>query len=203
MPNPKSPFPVFPTYTEVFKNGQEEVIANLLQEGLAEKYIVFTTSISALLYASHIEGASVQEKIMMEFKDVIIGTEEGYKILDWLSDHSQKTLNINNYTLMELYCLLLKYKKGHCDNVSLSVSERLLYLKLVLIANERRIHSTDNMQKDIDSITPNDAFAYEKLFWPLLLQETDVNEVPRIEYECFVSSLLLKELQTNIRRQKK
>ena len=185
MPNPKSPFPVFPTYTEVFKNGQEEVIANLLQEGLAEKYIVFTTSISALLYASHIEGASVQEKIMMEFKDVIIGTEEGYKILDWLSDHCQKTLNINNYTLMELYCLLLKYKKGHCDNVSLSVSERLLYLKLVLIANERRIHSTDNMQKNIDSITPNDAFAYEKLFWPLLLQETDVNEVPRIEYEMF------------------
>lgn len=185
MSSPKSPFPVFPTYTEIFKNGQEEVIANLSQEGLAEKYIVFTTSISALLYTSHIEGASVQGKIMMEFKDVIIGTDEGHKILDWLSDHSQKTLNVNNYALMELYCLLLKYKKGKCDNISLSVSERLLYLKLVLIANERRIHPIENIQKNIDSITPNDPFAYEKLFWPILLQETDVNEVLSIEYEMF------------------
>ena len=181
----QAPFLIFPTYTEIFKNGQEEIIANLSQEGLAEKYIVFTTSISALLYASHIEGVSVQGKIMMEFKDVILGTEEGHKILDWLSSHSQKVLNINNYTLIELYCLLLKYKRGQCDNVSLSVSERLLYLKLVLIANERRIHPMENIQKSIDFITPNDPFAYEKLFWPMLLQETDVNEVLRTEYEMF------------------
>ena len=185
MPNPKSPFPVFPTYTEIFKNGKEEVIANLSQEGLAEKSIVFTTSISALLYASHIEGISAQEKIMLEFKDVILGTEDGLKILGWLSAHGQNTLNINSYTLMELYCMLLKYKKGQCDEVSLSVSERLIYLKLVLIANERRIHPMENIQKNIDSITPNDPFAYEKLFWPILLQETDVNEILSIEYEMF------------------
>ena len=54
----KESFRIFPTYTEVFKNGQEEIITNLLQEGLAEKYIIFTTSISALLYASHIKGVS-------------------------------------------------------------------------------------------------------------------------------------------------
>ena len=185
MPNTKGSFLVIPTYTEIFKNGQEEIVANLSQEGLAEKYIVFTTSISALLYASHIEGVSVQEKIMMEFKEAILGTEDGHKILGWYSAHGQKTLNINNYTLMELYCILLKYKKGQCDNVSLSVSERLLYLKLVLIANERRIHPIENNQKNIDSITPNDPFAYEKLFWPILLQETDVNEVLNIEYEMF------------------
>ena len=185
MLTPKSPFPVFPTYTEIFKNGQEEVIANLSQEGLAEKFIVFTTSISALLYASHIEGISAQEKIMLEFKDVILGTEDGHEILGWLSAHGQNTLNINSYTLMELYCMLLKYKKGQCDEVSLSVSERLIYLKLALIANERRIYPMENIQKNIDSITLNDPFAYEKLFWPILLQETDVNEILSIEYEMF------------------
>lgn len=181
----KESFRIFPTYTEVFKNGQEEIITNLLQEGLAEKYIIFTTSISALLYASHIKGVSAQEEIMVEFKDVIIGTEDGHRILDWLSSRNQKTLNINDYTLMELYCILLKNKKGQCDNVCLSISERLLYLKLVLIANERRIHSIENIQRNINSITPNDPFEYEKLFWPILLQETDVNEVLRIEYEMF------------------
>lgn len=181
----KASFTIFPTFSELFEDGEEKVIANLSQDGLAEKYIVFTTSISALLYASHIEGVSAQEKIMMEFKDAILGTEDGHKILGWLTAHGQNTLNINSYTLMELYCMLLKYKKGQCDNVSLSVSEQLFYLKLVLIANERRLHSIENIQKVIDSITPNDTFTYEKLFWPILLQETDVNEVLSIEYEMF------------------
>ena len=122
---------------------------------------------------------------MMEFKNVILGTEDGHKILGWLTAHGQNTLNINSYTLMELYFMLLKYKKGQCDEVSLSVSERLIYLKLVLIANERRIHPIENIQKNIDSITPDDPFAYEKLFWPILLQETDVNEALSREYEMF------------------
>jgi hypothetical protein len=181
----KSSFSIFPTYPEIFKNGQEEIIANLSQDGLAEKFIVFTTSISTLLYASHIKGDYVQEEIMMEFKEAIFGTEDGIKIHGWLLSHNQKTLNFNNFTLMELYRMLFKYKNGPCDNLSLSVSEQLLYLKLILIANERRIHSIDNIQKVIDSITPNDVFAYEKLFWPILLQETDVNEVLCIEYEMF------------------
>ena len=176
---------IFPTFTEIFKNGQEEVIANLSKDGLAEKYIVFTTSLSALLYASHMKGISAQEKIMMMFKDVLLDTKEGNTILGWLTSHSLRTLNVNNYTLMELYCILLKYKKGQCDNVSLSVSERLLYLKLVLIANEKRLPSIENIQKDIGTIIPNDPFAYEKLFWPIFLQETDVNEVIRIEYDMF------------------
>ena len=188
----KGSFIIFPTYTEIFNNGQEEIIAELSKEGLAEKFIVYTTSISALLYASHIKGVSVQEEIMMEFKDVILGPEDGHKILEWLLSHNQNTLNINNYTLMELYCMLLKYKKGQCDNMSMSISERLIYLKLVLIANERRIHPIENIQKIIDSITPNDLFAYEKLFWPILLQETDVNEVLSIEYEMFRSKFFVE-----------
>lgn len=190
----KAPFTIFPTFSEIFEEGEEEVIANLSQEGLAEKFIVFTTSISALLYADHIEGVPAQEIIMMEFKNVILGTEDGHKILGWLTAHGQNTLNINSYTLMELYCMLLKYKKGQCDNVSLSVSERLIYLKLVLIANERRIHPIENIQKNIDSITPDDPFVYEKLFWPILLQETDVNEVLSREYEMFRTKSFVEEI---------
>ena len=44
----KGSFIIFPTYTEIFNNGQEEIIAELSKEGLAEKFIVYTTSISAL-----------------------------------------------------------------------------------------------------------------------------------------------------------
>ena len=64
----KTSFTIYPTYTDIFKNGQEEILAQLSAEGLAEKFIVFTTSLSASLYASRIKGISVQEDIMMEFK---------------------------------------------------------------------------------------------------------------------------------------
>ena len=67
----KASFIIYPTYSEIFKKGQEEILFQLSTEGLAEKYIVFTTSLSALLYASHIKGMHVQEKIMIEFKDAI------------------------------------------------------------------------------------------------------------------------------------
>ena len=85
----------------------------------------------------------------MEFKDVLLGTDDGRLIVDWLLSNNQKTLNINNYTLMEMYCMLLKYKKGLCgnDNVSLTKNEQLLYLKLVLIANERRTNSMEKVHK--------------------------------------------------------
>lgn len=80
----KTPFIIYPTYTDIFKNGQEEILAQLSTEGLAEKYIVFTTLLSASLYASHIKGMHVQEEIMIEFKDAICNTTDGQAILNWL-----------------------------------------------------------------------------------------------------------------------
>lgn len=124
MNKTKKSFLKFPTYTDIFKNGQEKIIANLSKEGLAEKYIVFTTSISSLLYVSHFKSFHVQELIMMEFKDVLLGTDDGRLIVDWLLSNNQKTLNINNYTLMEMYCMLLKYKKGLCGNDNVSLTKK-------------------------------------------------------------------------------
>jgi hypothetical protein len=62
MAKRKTSFTIYPTYSDIFKNGQEEILAHLSTEGVAEKYIVFTTSLSASLYASHIKGMHVQEK---------------------------------------------------------------------------------------------------------------------------------------------
>ena len=190
----KTSFTIYPTYTDIFKNGQEEILAQLSAEGLAEKFIVFTTSLSASLYASRIKGISVQEDIMMEFKDVLCNTTDGHAILNWLVFNDLKTLNFNYFTLMELYCILLKHKQGECIDTSMSVNEKLLYLKLLFIANGKRLNIPDDFHKNLMSITPDDIFSYEKLFWPLLLPETDVNESVRLEYEihrlkCFVEGI--------------
>lgn len=190
----KKSFVIYPTYSDIFKNGQEEIIAQLSTEGLAEKYIVFTTSLSALLYVSHIKGMHVQEKIMIEFKDVICNTVDGHAVLDWLISNGLKTLNFNNFTLMELYCILLKHKKGECIDTSMSTYEKLTYLKLLFIANEKRLNKPDDFHNNLISITPDDYFSYEKMFWPLLLPETDVNEAIRLEYEmyrlkCFIEGI--------------
>jgi len=187
-------FIIYPTYTDIFKNGQEEILAQLSTEGLAEKYIVFTTLLSASLYASHIKGMYVQEEIMIEFKDVICNTTDGHAILNWLISNDLKTLNFNNFTLMELYCILLKHKNGECIDTSMSIEEKLTYLKLLFIANEKRLNKPDDFHNNMISITPDDKFSYEKLFWPILLPETDVNEAIRLEYEmyrlkCFIEGI--------------
>ena len=181
----KKSFVIYPTYSDIFKNGQEDIIAQLSTEGLAEKYIVFTTSLSALLYVSHIKGMHVQEIIMIEFKDVICNTVDGHAVLDWLISNGLKTLNFNNFTLMKLYCILLKHKKGESIDTSMSTYEKLTYLKLLFIANEKRLIKPNDSHYNLISTSQNDKFLYEKMFWPLLLSETDINESIRIEYELY------------------
>lgn len=194
--NPKkTSFIIYPTYSDIFKNGQEEILAQLSTEGLAEKYIVFTTSLSASLYASHIKGMHVQEEIMIEFKDVLCNTYDGYAIMNWLYMNDQKTLNVNNFTLMELYCILLKHKKGECIDTSMTVDEKLTYLKLLFIANEKRLNKHSDYHNNLLSITPDDKYSYEKMFWPLLLPETDVNEAIRIEYEMYRLKSFVEEIE--------
>lgn len=189
-------FIIYPTYTDIFKNGQEEILTQLSTEGLAEKYIVFTTSLSASLYAGHIKGMYVQEEIMIEFKDVICNTTDGHAILNWLILNDLKTLNFNNFTLMELYRILLKFKKGMCVDTSLSVDEKLTYLKLLLIANEKRLYKSRVFHDNLTTIMPDDIFSYEKMFWPLLLPETDVNEAIRFEYEMYRLKCFIEEIES-------
>ena len=191
----KNSFIIFPTYTEIFKDGQEKILDQLSTEGLAEKYIVFTTALSASLYASHIKGMHVQEEIMIEFKDAICNTTNGHAILNWLISNDLKTLNFNNFTLMELYCILLKHKKGECIDTSMSVDEKLTYLKLLFIANEKRLNKPNDFHNNLLSITPDDKFSYEKMFWPLLLPETDVNEAIRLEYEMYRLKCFIEEIK--------
>ena len=191
----KASFIIYPTYTDIFKNGQEKILAQLSTEGLAEKFVVFTTALSASLYASHIKGMYVQEEIMIEFKDVICNTTDGYAILDWLISNDLKTLNFNNFTLMELFCILLKHKKGECTDTSMSADEKLTYLKLLFIANEKRLNKPDDFHNKLISITPDDKFSYEKMFWPILLPETDVNESIRLEYEMYRLKCFIEEIE--------
>lgn len=151
-PPKNNSFIIYPTYTDVFKNGQEEVISRLSTDGLAEKYIVFTTALSASLYASRIKGMYVQEEIMIEFKDALCNTSDGYTILNWLTSNGLKSLNFNNFTLMELYCILLKHKKGECKDTSMAVDEKITYLKLLFIANEKRLNKHSDYHNNLQSI---------------------------------------------------
>ena len=137
----------------------------------------------------------VQEEIMIEFKDAICNTTDGHAILNWLISNDLKTLNFNNFTLMELYCILLKHKKGECKDTSMSVDEKIIYLKLLFIANEKRLKKPNDFYKNLISITPDDIFSYEKMFWPLLLPETDVNEAVRLEYEMYRLKCFVEEIE--------
>lgn len=183
----KAPFTIFPTYSDIFSENSQKVIDQLSKEGLAEKLIIYSTSLSGFLYKEHIQGYSAQAHLMTEFKDVLCNTCDGRKILEWMALHQQNVLNINEFTMMSLYQLLLNHRKGKCLNLAITEEEKLLYLKLMLIANEARLDASCNFnfKESLQQIAVNDVFLYEKLFWPILLAETDVNETISLEYEMF------------------
>ena len=185
--NQRTPFAIFPTYSDIFSEESNRIIDQLSKEGLAEKLIIYSTSFSGLLYAEHIQGYSVQIYIMREFKDVLCNTYDGRKILNWMFSHQQIVFNINTFSMMSLYQLLLNHRKGKCLNLTITKEEKLLYLKLILIANEARLDAlcNSNFKESLQQIAVNDVFLYEKLFWPILLAETDINETISIEYEMF------------------
>ena len=185
MSKQESTFVVFPTYSDIFKEGEEYVIEQLSKEGLAERYIIYSTSISGLLYTDHIKGYSAQAYIMKEFENVLCNTDDGRKILSYLHVHKQSPLNINAFTMMSLYQLLLNHRKGKCLNLTITEEDKLLYLKLILIANESRFSKLGDYGTSLKDISVNDVFLYEKLFWPILLAESDINETVSVEFDIF------------------
>ena len=185
MSKQESTFVVFPTYSDIFKEGEEYVIEQLSKEGLAERYIIYSTSISGLLYTDHIKGYSAQAYIMKEFENVLCNTDDGRKILSYLHVHKQSPLNINAFTMMSLYQLLLNHRKGKCLNLTITEEDKLLYLKLILIANESRFSKLGDYGTSLKDISVNDIFLYEKLFWPILLAESDINETVSVEFDMF------------------
>ena len=181
----RTSFIIFPTYSEIFEKGQREVIDQLSKEGLAEKFIIYSSYYSSLSYTEHIQGVSVQTVIMRDFKEILCNTKDGHKILDWLSCHNLSSLNINTFTMMSVFQLLLNNRKGNCVDLSQTDEEKLLYLKLILIANESRINKSKEFYNTIQEAATDDTFFYGKCFWPLLLAESDVNETINVGFEMF------------------
>lgn len=181
----RTPFVIFPTYSEIFEKGEKEVIDLLSKEGLAEKLIIYSSCISSLLYTEHIQGIFVQTIIMREFRDVLCNTTDGRKILDWLLCHKLSSLNINTFTMMSIFEILLNNRKGICADLSITDEEKLLYLKLILLANERRINKLKDFHITIQEPVTEETFLYGKWFWPILLAESDVNETLNAGYEMF------------------
>ena len=128
----RTPFVIFPTYSDIFSEGQKDIIDQLSKEGLAEKLIIYSSFLSSMSYVEHIQGVFVQTIIMREFKDVLCNTREGREILDWLSCHNLSSLNINTFTMMSVFQLLLNNRKGACVDLTLTIEEKLVYLKLTI-----------------------------------------------------------------------
>lgn len=181
----RTPFVIFPTYSDIFSEGQKDIIDQLSKEGLAEKLIIYSSFLSSMSYVEHIQGVSVQTIIMREFKDVLCNTREGREILDWLSCHNLSSLNINTFTMMSVFQLLLNNRKGACVDLTLTIEEKLVYLKLMLLANENRINNSQKFHTAIQEVTTDGTFLYGKWFWPLLLAESDVNETVNAGFEMF------------------
>jgi hypothetical protein len=87
--------------------------------------------------------------------------------------------------MMSIFEILLNNRKGICADLSITDEEKLLYLKLILLANERRINKLKDFHITIQEPVTEETFLYGKWFWPILLAESDVNETLNAGYEMF------------------
>ena len=99
-------FTIYPTYSDIFKNGQEEILAYLSTEGVAEKYIVFTTSLSALFICwSYKRDACSREKIQDSSQETVKNIPDILKnVLKDVRKDVLKELSERQIVILELIC---------------------------------------------------------------------------------------------------
>ena len=165
-------FPIF----SILNESEDDLLKYIRKIGIAEKFLIFTTRVSSLLYVENVINNDIQGLLIKEFEDTLKNTQTGRIIISWLVQQNKKDLCFNLLSIQEVYTFLLNNKNGECDSLALSFEEKEFYLKLWLYANERRTKNEKGIIELVCSTSHNDPLMYEKYAWPLLLPNTDVNE---------------------------
>lgn len=165
----------FPTFS-ILNENEDDFLMYIRKNGIAEKFLLFTTKVSSLLYVENVINNNIQILLLKEFEDTLKNSTTGRKIVSWLVHQNKKDLCFNLLSIQEVYTILLNNKNGACDSLALNFEEKEFYLKLWLYANERRIKNEKGIIELVSSTSHDDPLMYEKYAWPLLLPNTDVNE---------------------------
>jgi transglutaminase/protease-like cytokinesis protein 3 len=97
---------IFPTYKNIFNDDIDDVIQSL-STSYPSVFIKIVASISSQLYFSQEKYEEANSNILNRYFKRALMTPDGRKILKWISQYPQTNVLISNYTITELYKILL------------------------------------------------------------------------------------------------
>ena len=182
-----------PTYKDIFDDDPKCLIASIT--AIPAQFVTTMCFLNTKFYFTDNHN-NLDDYI----KDSIFGralssTKDGRKVLKWmLSKKNSKILD--SYTIQELYVILFSIKNFLPADHIMTIDDELLLLKLVLIANQKRVYQP-NRQKLIDDNVDNnnldDSF-FQSIAWSNNLSQIDVNINCNFIFEACRCVVMMKYL---------
>ena len=185
---------IFPTYNSIFNDDVDNIIQSL-SASHPSVFIKIVSSISSQLYFTQDKYVETNSEILYKHFGRALMAADGQKILKWISQHSQTSVLISNYTITELYKILLNNDNDNYPELGkdTTAEDELLLLKLILIANQNRSdfnHYEDQLKKEVD-----DKFLFQKFHWPIMLSQVDCNNNINFTFEMCKLVTLTRQLE--------
>lgn len=181
-------FLVPPTYESIFGNTASNVLNSILPEQIST-FIKLTSYMSSVLYLKH--GTIEEEASIRFFEDAIRGSKAGEMIVDWcLANNVSRLELINIHAFPFLYNILFELFEDGKDKHELSIEDKALYLKLLLIANSRFVEETKESE-NVNLIPFDDRLGFQKNIWPIILHQFEKRDIIDFTFELSRTIVML------------
>ena len=157
-----------PTYEAIFGNTTVDTLESVTPEKVP-MFIKVTSYISSVLYLRH--GTKEEDESIRFFEEALRNTEDGRKIIDRcvLNNISRLSVILPNAFPFLYEMLFERYEIGK-DECSFDNDDKILYLKLLLIANSRLAETAIDKEKEFNEDF-KDRLSFQNHFWAIILPQ--------------------------------
>lgn len=186
-----------PTYNDIFDDDPDSFIASI--KAIPVQFVTTMCFLNTKFYFTDNHN-NLDDYI----KGTIFGhalslTQDGQKVLKWMRLKKNNKI-LDSYTIQGLYVILFSIDGFLPTDYVIEKNDELLLLKLVLIANQKRLYSP-NRQKLIDDNKDNKNLTsdfFQNIVWANNLAQIDININSNFIFEacrCFAMMQFLTSVQ--------
>ena len=186
-----------PTYKDIFDDDPERLIASI--NAIPVQFVITMCFLNVKFYFTDnhndLDGY-IRDTL---FGRALFSTQDGREILKWMQLKKNSKI-LDSYTIQGLYVILFSFDAFLPVDHVIETDDELLLLKLVLIANQKRLY-TPNRQKLIDDnidIKNLTADFFQNIVWANNLAQIDININSNFMFEacrCFAMMQFLNSAQ--------
>lgn len=163
---------IVPTYKDIFDDDPDIFVSSI--DVIPVQFVTIICEINALFYKYDNQDAIDQEISTILFGKVLSSTLDGLRIHKWMIQHDCKTI-LNSYTISQLYITLFSINRFELVDYSIKDNDFLVLLKLILVANQKRMYPENRLSFIEENINREDLNAdfFQRIAWGHNLAQID------------------------------